>query len=271
MLTISEVAELSGITRSNLLYYDEIDILKPAYRGENNYRLYSYQQLDLLYIIISLRDIGLPLKAIKDYAQNRTPERAQSLFENQISVVDRKIDKLQQLREFLKQYTENIRLHKNIETPLVGLELRKAETIVLGPAADKAEDALTPIIDFIRQCRANGNFINHMGQIFLKQRVSTNDWTVPDCLYIKTDKGTNKIEEGLYATLYERNGCHDGNTENHWYHDGSRVFCEALLRYIEDNDLELCGDIHMECPLDDISTNDPKDYLLKTFARVRKR
>lgn len=52
MLTISEVAELSGITRSNLLYYDEIDILKPAYRGENNYRLYSYQQLELLYIII---------------------------------------------------------------------------------------------------------------------------------------------------------------------------------------------------------------------------
>jgi Predicted transcriptional regulators len=268
MLTISEFAELAGVSRSNLQYYDEIDVLKPAYRGENNYRLYSYKQLDLIYVVVSLRNIGLPLKTIRNFMQNRTPDNAQNLFEGQIAVVDREIDKLRQLSDFLKRYVETIRLHKDLPTPMATLELRKSETIYLGPKIDRTNSIFTAYDDFIQQSRLDGiNFINHMGQIFAKERVLADNYDMPDHVYVKGEGGIDKIEEGLYATLYERDQQSDDNS----LEPNNKAIVGKFLHYVGDNDLDICGDIYVEYPIDEMSASNWEDCLVKIFARVRNR
>lgn len=75
LLTISEFSSLTGIKIANLRYYDKINILKPAFRTENNYRFYTYFQLNLAYVIVSLRNMNISLETIKKYIQSRTPQK----------------------------------------------------------------------------------------------------------------------------------------------------------------------------------------------------
>ncbi|QTL99076.1 MerR family transcriptional regulator [Iocasia frigidifontis] len=64
MYTIGQLAKRFNISRSTLLYYDSIDVLKPSKRSKSNYRLYSEEKYERLAKIVSYREAGLPLKDI---------------------------------------------------------------------------------------------------------------------------------------------------------------------------------------------------------------
>lgn len=143
LLSISEFTKLSGIKRPNLIYYDEINVLKPVYREENNYRMYSYMQLDLAYVITSLRTMDVSLNEIKNYVQNRSPQKAAELFKSQIEVMNKEIDKLEQVKDIMKRYVENIYLYKDIETPKIELVERNSEVICLGPPINEIDKKIS--------------------------------------------------------------------------------------------------------------------------------
>jgi MerR family transcriptional regulator, thiopeptide resistance regulator len=64
MITVGKLAKMFGLSRTALLYYDEIGIFSPSGRGENGYRLYSENDIEKLKQIISLREAGVPLNEI---------------------------------------------------------------------------------------------------------------------------------------------------------------------------------------------------------------
>ena len=105
-LSIGAFARLSGIRRANLIYYDEIGLFSPKSKGENGYRYYSYDQLDAVYIIHSLKEIGVPLKEIKTYLETRTPEKMIALFSEQKRQVDREIEKLRSISSMMQSRIE---------------------------------------------------------------------------------------------------------------------------------------------------------------------
>ena len=80
-------AKLCGVPKKTLLYYDEIGLFQPDHIAENGYRYYSYRQFEVLSVILALREIGMPLKEIKEYIDNRNPENMIRLFHEE----DRKI------------------------------------------------------------------------------------------------------------------------------------------------------------------------------------
>jgi DNA-binding transcriptional MerR regulator len=61
MRTVSEVAELTGVTVRTLHHYDAIGLLSPAARSEAGYRLYSYEDLERLREILVWRQLGFAL------------------------------------------------------------------------------------------------------------------------------------------------------------------------------------------------------------------
>lgn len=65
MLTIGHLARRFGISRSTLLYYDRIRLLRPSLRSPSNYRLYSETDVRRMERIATLREAGLPLNAIR--------------------------------------------------------------------------------------------------------------------------------------------------------------------------------------------------------------
>ncbi len=59
-----EFAELAGVTVRTLHHYDRLGLLKPSYRSDAGYRLYSQRDLAQLEQIVVLKFLGLPLKSI---------------------------------------------------------------------------------------------------------------------------------------------------------------------------------------------------------------
>jgi DNA-binding transcriptional MerR regulator len=65
MYTVSKLARECGLSRSTLLYYESIGLLKQAARTTGNYRRYSGKDLERLRQICVYRDAGLRLEDIR--------------------------------------------------------------------------------------------------------------------------------------------------------------------------------------------------------------
>lgn len=66
MRTISQVAELTGISIRTLQYYDEIGLLKPSELTQSGYRLYNDEALQKLQQILFFKELGFKLKDIQE-------------------------------------------------------------------------------------------------------------------------------------------------------------------------------------------------------------
>lgn len=66
MRTISQVAELTGISIRTLQYYDEIGLLKPSELTQSGYRLYNDDALQKLQQILFFKELGFQLKDIRE-------------------------------------------------------------------------------------------------------------------------------------------------------------------------------------------------------------
>ena len=64
MLTVKQVAKISGVSVRALHHYDEIGLLKPAQLGRNRYRYYGDEELLRLQQILIHRELGIPLSEI---------------------------------------------------------------------------------------------------------------------------------------------------------------------------------------------------------------
>jgi len=65
MYTIGEMAKKFGLSRSTLLYYDRLGLVRPAARAANGYRLYDGQQANWLERIARYREAGIALTDIR--------------------------------------------------------------------------------------------------------------------------------------------------------------------------------------------------------------
>lgn len=63
--TVSQLANLSGVSARTLRYYDEINLLIPNRVNSNGYRLYSQKEVDLLQQILFYRELDISLAEIK--------------------------------------------------------------------------------------------------------------------------------------------------------------------------------------------------------------
>jgi len=68
MITVGKAAKMFGLSRTALLYYDSLGLIK-AERADNGYRMYGDEDIQLLSRIISLRDAGVPLSEISSYLE----------------------------------------------------------------------------------------------------------------------------------------------------------------------------------------------------------
>jgi DNA-binding transcriptional MerR regulator len=63
--SVKQLADLAGVSRRTLHYYDEIGLLRPTSVGKNGYRSYGQKALLRLQQILFYRELGLELEAIR--------------------------------------------------------------------------------------------------------------------------------------------------------------------------------------------------------------
>ena len=75
MLLIGEVSKISQVSLRMLRYYDKNDLFKPkVIDEENGYRYYTAEQLDDLYRIVELRDLGFSVAEMKELLKQKDRE-----------------------------------------------------------------------------------------------------------------------------------------------------------------------------------------------------
>ncbi|WP_173915366.1 MerR family transcriptional regulator [Halobacillus sp. Marseille-Q1614] len=64
--TVSQLAQMSGVSGRTLRYYDQIGLLKPARINSSGYRIYGQKEVDLLQQILFYRELEVSLEDITE-------------------------------------------------------------------------------------------------------------------------------------------------------------------------------------------------------------
>lgn len=69
-IKIKELSALTGVSVRTLQYYDEINLLTPAYINGYGHRFYDAESFSTIFVIISLKNMGMTLSEINQYIHN---------------------------------------------------------------------------------------------------------------------------------------------------------------------------------------------------------
>lgn len=90
-MKVKEVADLVGISVRTLHHYDEIGLLTPDETTESGYRIYSDNNLETLQQILFFRELGFPLKKIKEILNSPTFDREAALAMHHKMLLEKRI------------------------------------------------------------------------------------------------------------------------------------------------------------------------------------
>lgn len=68
-MTIAQVAELTGLTRHTLRYYERDGLMLGVGRDGSGHRVYSEADLGWIELITNLRATGMPVREVRRYAE----------------------------------------------------------------------------------------------------------------------------------------------------------------------------------------------------------
>ncbi|WP_407269427.1 MerR family transcriptional regulator [Radiobacillus sp. PE A8.2] len=88
--TVQKLAEIAGISRRTLRYYDEIGILKPARINSSGYRIYGQKEVDRLQHILFYKELGIKLEEINEIVTAPTFDEAAALRKHREKLLEKK-------------------------------------------------------------------------------------------------------------------------------------------------------------------------------------
>lgn len=107
-LFIGKVAERAGVNPKTIRYYEEIGLLPKPQRGQNRYRLYSKEAVELLQFIKKAQALGFTLSEIREIIALRQMGHepcvhVRDLLERKIADLDQRLNDLIALRKKMKR------------------------------------------------------------------------------------------------------------------------------------------------------------------------
>lgn len=95
MLTVTALARRCGLSRSTVLYYESIGLIKATARSAGNYRQYSDKDVERLRQVCAYRRVGLHLADIRSVLAAASSQAA-SVLERRLVELDREIGTLRE-------------------------------------------------------------------------------------------------------------------------------------------------------------------------------
>lgn len=94
-MRVKEVADLIGVSVRTLHHYDDIGLLSPK-TNEVGYRIYTDEDIEVLQQILFFKELGFPLKRIKEILHSPSFDRRKALLVQRRMLLDkrRRLDKM---------------------------------------------------------------------------------------------------------------------------------------------------------------------------------
>lgn len=263
--TIKQIAALYGISTHTIRHYEKLGLVNPK-RLENNYRVFSLNDIYNLNIIRDLRGLNVSLETIQVYLAKRNVEETHQIIQNNRLLLEKEIEELNKklaglnmraviLEQLAKerQFVQQMRIKSLPER-----QAFQREVSFEGEASFETEllqlyGELLDIKNFYDYHYVGGvaHYIPQVGlnyeSVFIldeQQHVGFNQFSLP---------------AGEYASyLYEGT-----------YHYATKHL-EALLAAIDQAGYEPCSPIYEFYLLDFHETNQPREYLTELQIQVKK-
>lgn len=265
-----EFAKLCNVHKKTLFYYDEIGLFKPEKVMDNGYRYYSEYQVEAFSVIYNLKDIGVPLKVIKEYIDNRTPESMIGLFEYESKEIGEEINRLIRKQEIMSNKIKLIKESNNISCDIL-VEKQDEEYLILSNSVDNNKlDSLVDGDGYDMEAYVNllkltfENNLNYgypVGSIKTKKDLFLhNNYSY---YYTKVNKSCNYKDifvkpKGTYLVGYSKG-----------YYTKTPIIYKKLLDYMEKNNLEIEGLAYEDVLVDQVCVKNLDDFIIKISIHIK--
>ncbi|EGL8222315.1 MerR family transcriptional regulator [Listeria monocytogenes] len=107
-MNIKQAADMFGLTVDTLRYYERVGVIPPVHRNESGYRDYKTSDLNWIYLVKNLRNAGLSVESLIEFAtlaqlrETQNVEAAQKqVLVDQLKELDEKLAEMKKVRELL--------------------------------------------------------------------------------------------------------------------------------------------------------------------------
>lgn len=266
--TTGELSQLCKIPRKTLLYYDKLGLITPEVVDENGYRYYKRSQLFLLQLIITLRQLDVPIARIKDYLATRSPVAYGELFHERIDFFTKEIAHLEAMKAELQKEVAKLDRIANIQLDEITLIHTPAKYLYVSNATEENEcfkKRSTHIANMFAKLQKDvAVTTNRFGYIYDAQILQDfNPQHIQHYFYTLNDKLDTphcyEKPEGNYLTLYFQGVYMFNNKKN----------LQLLADYCTEHNLKAKSPLYVTSLRDYWTTGDMSKYVYKLEVLVK--
>lgn len=269
LFTIGEMADLFGLNIRTLRYYDDIGILHPETTDpDTGYRYYSTRQFERLNTIKYLRALGVSLKKISLFFDNRDVGVMLDLLKEQkdetqskisgLMQIERKLEyRLKALEDALQTRSDEIGIHHFDERPIAYLR----KEILLG------EDLEFSLRELERVNRLEpAMFLGKVGVSVSSGNLRSRCFESFSGIFVLLEKEDHYQGEDQFLPAGDYISIRFSGT----HQEASRYYIR-LLEYMDEMGYDCCGDSVEITLIDAGFTNDTSQYVTEIQIPFSKR
>ena len=263
---IGEISNLYNIGNDSLRYYEKLGILSPK-RDKNGYRVYSLRDIWKLNVIKDLRKLNFSMKKIKSYLDDRDLNTTKGLLEEEIILIEEKIENLLKDKENIRKRIETLNegiINQNIDS--IGVKhIKIRKTLLIEENVSKDEE-----IDFLlKKLNKNhedklylvGN--NSIGSIISLENAENKMYNTYSSVFIELDEDDKEydflIPEGEYVYVRYRGD-----------YSKNKIFIPKILDFVKEKGYSLDSNIIEICKIDIHETSIREEFLTELQVKVKK-
>lgn len=261
-LSTGAFAKLCNVSKHTLFHYMDTGVFVPDYIDEKGYRYYHVLQYDMFCTITQLRTIGMSLKDIKTYLEDRSPSKLIELCSEQEALIDKKIKTLKAIKSNLKatrlDVKEALMVHDKFFIREEGQEHLHLSKVMHG--ADNVE--MTHVFGDLLASNERRSFKVVSGMVHLAKAIKNDAPMNQYMFYLKVPCKKKSCDcvikpKGSYLVTYHCGG-----------YDSLKDTYKALLKHAEERKLTLGDWVYDEMVIGDWAVKTVEEYVIKVSVQI---
>lgn len=265
--TAGQLAALYGIPKQTLLYYDKNELLTPEFIHKNGYRYYSVSQYLTLEIILNMRKLNISISEIKEYLNNRSPDKFEKILRNKEKECNDIIAEMQTIKNSLTLSLDSIANINKIRLEQIELTLQETKPLLVSKtllASYSVSERVKLLAHHNQTTFSKKNFkefstgwiISNDDFLNKKFNCTLNFFTPVPTSFPK--KYSYLLPEGLYLSIKFKGT----------YYRRANDIHEKILFFLEKNDLKIISNIYILPIKNHWFTEDVTSYINQIFFQV---
>ena len=256
--TAGQFARLHQLNKRTLHYYDDIGLFSPAYKGENGYRYYTYQQSAQLENILAMRQLNMSIEEISSYLKHPNPQDFLEISQNKIQAIDQQIQQLQVLKQVFEQRQQSLARCAQIHDSQIEVESFAAHHYLLTPmpVEDNPMRNMQQIMQHLQSAWEHSSYKAGCGSYISLEKALQGQFDVYDGVFTPVDP---QDDDSLFL-LRPAGQYLCGYSVGSW--DKLPELYSSMISYAKEHRLALTGNCY-EIGLNEFAISRPEEYVAR--------